>query len=218
MSSVTFLSTISKEQALVALWNSTKALGMGFLHSHQKATLEAAKAQLEGNQYVDYFLGKPIKTDFSKYPVLESYLYDRDAGPGTMQKVADGMGPSIGATKKLTETEAQKLKKDCFSSIQIVPGTLGEGITTRTLGEEGSAKQMKVSQFDKVYLTPEWVEKAKCAGIPYPEEWFMVASIETDQNDNPTKYKLIGSMGGGWMIDWDCPGVIKKNLGFASMF
>ena len=51
---------------------------------NQQPTIDDAKLELDDSDYVDYFFGKPIKTDFSNYPILEFRLYDRDAGNGTM--------------------------------------------------------------------------------------------------------------------------------------
>lgn len=106
--SVTFNNGTSRAQALVALWNSTEALGMGALHSHNSPSVDEAEAELaQCGGYVDYFNGKPIKTDFNTFPTLSSGGYDRDAGRGMMQKVVDGMAPHIGATPKLSEGEAK---------------------------------------------------------------------------------------------------------------
>ena len=40
--------------------------------------------------HIDYFCGRAIKTDLSKDSV-DPYLYDRDAGQGTFQKVVDSI-------------------------------------------------------------------------------------------------------------------------------
>lgn len=37
-------------------------------------------------RYIDYFCGRPIKTDLSKDEV-DPYLYDRDAGKGTFEQI-----------------------------------------------------------------------------------------------------------------------------------
>lgn len=71
----------SKEEALINLWKGTKTIGMGFIHSHKEPTENDAKQMLE-NSYIDYFFGRPIKTDFSTFPNLRNQLYDRDAGNG----------------------------------------------------------------------------------------------------------------------------------------
>lgn len=119
MTTVTFPSDLLKESVLIELWNHTRALGMGALHSHQQPTVEDAKEELEKNQYIDYFFGKPIKTDFANYPILESRLYDRDAGSGTMQAVADSTAKYVGKTEKLTKEEQEDLEKKCAESITV---------------------------------------------------------------------------------------------------
>ena len=121
--SVTFNNGTSSAQALIALWNSTNALGMGALHSHNSPSVDEAEAELTRcGGYVDYFNGKPIKTDFNAFPKLSCGGYDRDAGRGMMQKVADGMAPHIGATPKLSEGEAKEVIEEANSGITITTG------------------------------------------------------------------------------------------------
>ncbi len=51
-------------------------------------TIEQAQAAIDRNGGdVDYFSGRPIKVDFSRFPVLNSWLYDRDNGEGAMSSV-----------------------------------------------------------------------------------------------------------------------------------
>ena len=121
--SVTFDNNISAPQALIALWNSTNALGMGALHSHNSPSVEEAEATLTRcDGYIDYFNGKPIKTDFNTFPTLWSGGYDRDAGSGMMQKVADGIAPHIGATPKLSDGEAMEMIDKANHGITITNG------------------------------------------------------------------------------------------------
>ena len=118
--SVTFNNGTSRAQALVALWNSTNACGMGALHSHNSPSVDEAEAKLvQCGGYVDYFNGKPIKTNFNAFPTLSCGGYDRDTGRGMMQKVADGMAPHIGATPKLSEGEAKEVIDEANSGITI---------------------------------------------------------------------------------------------------
>ena len=118
MSTVKFENTTAPE-VLLKLWESTNALGLGFLHSSRNVTLTDAENQLKKSKRVDYFYGKPIKTNFSKFPELYSCGYDRDAGKGKMQEVANGIAKYIGATKKLTEEEKMELIKKADESIKI---------------------------------------------------------------------------------------------------
>ena len=74
--------------------------------------------------YVDYFYGKPIKTDFSTFPTLRSGMYDRDAGQGMMQKVADGIAPHIGATPKLSDGEAKEMIDEANHGNTVSSGSI----------------------------------------------------------------------------------------------
>ena len=89
---------MNKYEALIHLWNATNPLGLGFIHSSNQPTLKDAKEELAYGNYVDYFFGKPIKTNFENYPILDSKIYDRDAGKGVMERVAkncyENKGPS----------------------------------------------------------------------------------------------------------------------------
>ncbi len=80
-----------KHQVILELWKNTKYMGLGFHNSKPEISnsdiLNEIERLLNSNQYIDYLLGKPIKTNFSNYPYLDSRLYDRDAGSGTMLKV-----------------------------------------------------------------------------------------------------------------------------------
>ena len=107
-----------KYQALKNLWKSTRTIGMGFIHSHEEPTdedvIKAFKYEDEcGNiiekNYIDYFKGRPIKTDFENFPVLKPSGYDRDAGVGTMQKVSENTAHQFSPTKKLSSDEIEKL-------------------------------------------------------------------------------------------------------------
>jgi hypothetical protein len=118
MTTVIFPSEIDKYDALLNLWNATEPLGMGYLHSSKTPTYEDAKEQLEEN-YVDYFFGKPIKCDFANYPNLQNQSYDRDAGVGTMQKVANNTASYKGASKELTTSETEELINKCKLNISI---------------------------------------------------------------------------------------------------
>ena len=39
--------------------------------------------------YVDYLGGRVIKTNFTKFPELDPWGYDRDNGTGAMQRIVD---------------------------------------------------------------------------------------------------------------------------------
>jgi hypothetical protein len=106
-------------EVLIALWLGTKTLGLGALHSHVQPTIADAETALKQSLRVDYFFGRPIKADFSNFPSLDCRNYDRDAGKGAMQKVADGAGPKNAPTKKLNEDEAQSLFAECNAGISI---------------------------------------------------------------------------------------------------
>ena len=70
------LFNISKEETLIKLWEGTKTVGLGFIHSDRKPTIKDVKEHFEKyGDYIDYFYGRPIKVDFSKHPNLNSIGY-----------------------------------------------------------------------------------------------------------------------------------------------
>jgi len=219
---VKFPSYVSKEKCLVELWKYTKAVGFGRLHGHQKVSLDDAKNALDNSlMYVDYFHGKPIKTYFSKYPNLDSRLYDRNEpdGPGSMQKIANMFAGKnedikpVGVTKQLSKEDGEKLFKSSTLNVRSFDTSDSlfkflEEQTQQTQQSKTSGKYHKVEKFDRVMLTDEWIKKAKNLKIPYTTDWFMVLDV------NHQTYSLMGSMGGKISnIDLNLSGVIKKNLG-----
>ena len=120
MSTVTFPSEMTKAQCLLALWDATISPGLGRLQSHITPTLEQAQENLSRGGGVDYFFGKPIKTNFDNYPVLSNWGYDRDAGAGKMQEVADGVAKSIGPSKRHNMSERKRVIYQANESIRVV--------------------------------------------------------------------------------------------------
>ena len=115
--SVTF--DCDRNTALINLWKGVKTMGMGFCHSHTEPTLEDAELYFKDLEYVDYFFGRAIKTDFTKFPILSSYGYDRDAGIGTMLNVANNCAKNYSPTQKLSDKDMIELAKKCPIDIKL---------------------------------------------------------------------------------------------------
>lgn len=95
------------EEALLALWKEADVLGFGWLQQDgNPPTLEECREAVNRG-YVDYLKGKPIKTKFRSFPVLEPIGYDYDNGAGKMQRVADMLRANgEGKTEGKTESDA----------------------------------------------------------------------------------------------------------------
>lgn len=120
MSSTVKFNNHTKEEALIALWNNTDALGLGLLHSHVTPTIDDATTTLNNDLYIEYYHGKPIKTDFTDFPNLKPYGYDRDAGLGMMYKVANNLANNDkNATAQLNDSEISQLIKKADENITI---------------------------------------------------------------------------------------------------
>ncbi|MEE9459656.1 MAG: hypothetical protein V3V84_07840 [Candidatus Bathyarchaeia archaeon] len=77
------ISKMNKAEVLSALFNSSKAQGLGFLQAHvDKMSEEEAQSLLDdGHTYFDYVRGRVMKIDLSG-DTLQTGLYDRDNGQG----------------------------------------------------------------------------------------------------------------------------------------
>ena len=76
------ISKKDKAAVLAALYNSSRPLGLGFLHFNPAPmTLEEARELLKFSSYFDYVKGRVMKVDLSG-DTLDTWLYDRDNGEG----------------------------------------------------------------------------------------------------------------------------------------
>ena len=83
------LSGLDKADVLAALYNASRAQGMGFLHYEPKLmTPDQARELLLSDTYFDYLKGRVMKIDLSK-DTLHPGLYDRDNGKGAAARAID---------------------------------------------------------------------------------------------------------------------------------
>ena len=87
--SIVQLGKLSNVEALVALFNNAKPLGLGKLQYNPLRKLDRVEASLVllQNDYVDYLEGRVIKTRFPlKATEIDCTLYDRDNGEGSAER------------------------------------------------------------------------------------------------------------------------------------
>lgn len=85
------ISKHNKAQVLAALYNASKPLGMGFLHSTPAPLGEQEAAELLKRQtYFDYLKGRVMKVDLLG-DALDPFLYDRDNGQGAALRAISGL-------------------------------------------------------------------------------------------------------------------------------
>lgn len=86
---------IDKAELLAALYNGTRALGLGMIHDRRAGmTADDASFYLRTDgepDRFDYVAGRPIKVEFNGDTLRFSQLYDRDAGPGACQRIVDAL-------------------------------------------------------------------------------------------------------------------------------
>ena len=80
------LEGIDKAAVLAALYNASRAQGMGFLHyAPEPMTVEQAAELLKTHTYFDYLQGRVMKIDLGR-DELRTALYDRDNGHGAARR------------------------------------------------------------------------------------------------------------------------------------
>lgn len=100
------ISGLSKASVLAALYNRSKAQGMGWLHFDPTPMTEADAAKeiakltddcefprRHGQFYFDYLNGRVMKVDLSG-DTFNPAMYDRDNGAGAAQRVIDQLRSS----------------------------------------------------------------------------------------------------------------------------
>jgi len=81
------ISKLNKADVLAALYNNSRPLGLGILHSEEKdMTREEAEELLKTQTYFDYLKGRVMKVELSGNE-FDPYMYDRDNGEGAAQRV-----------------------------------------------------------------------------------------------------------------------------------
>lgn len=77
---------LNKAEVLAALYNASKAQGMGWLHyDPSPMTVEEAQLELNSHTYFDYHKGRVMKVDLGG-DVLDTWGYDRDNGEGAAER------------------------------------------------------------------------------------------------------------------------------------
>ena len=83
------LAGLDKAKVLMALYDSSRPLGMGFLHyTPEPLDKRAACKALAAGTYFDYLNGRVMKVDLGG-DELDPCLYDRDNGEGAALKAIE---------------------------------------------------------------------------------------------------------------------------------
>jgi hypothetical protein len=83
------VSDISAAELLAALYNNSRAQGLGFLHyTPEPMTTAEAEKLIKARSYFDYIQGRVMKVEING-KTLDPWLYDRDNGEGAAQRVVD---------------------------------------------------------------------------------------------------------------------------------
>lgn len=91
MSDTINLNGLDKAEVLAALYNGSRAQGMGFLqYNGEPMQAEEARELLERNTYFDYLKGRVMKIDLAG-DTLDPWLYDRDNGHGAAERIINAL-------------------------------------------------------------------------------------------------------------------------------
>jgi len=84
------ISGLDKAAVLAALYNRARTQGLGMLHyTPEDMTVEEAKEILDaGETYFDYLKGRVMKVRL-RGDSFDSFLYNRDNGPGAAEAVIE---------------------------------------------------------------------------------------------------------------------------------
>ena len=94
---------LTKAQVLMALYNNSRPLGMGFLVADPSdMTEEQAEKMIQDckdDLYFDYVKGRVMKIDLrSDNECFDEYLYDRDNGTGAAQSAINRLRAEKGSS------------------------------------------------------------------------------------------------------------------------
>lgn len=79
---------LDKAEVLKELYNNSRVQGLGFLQATGRdMTTEEARELLKEQTYFDYLYGKVMKVDLKSDECFEEFLYDRDNGEGSAERV-----------------------------------------------------------------------------------------------------------------------------------
>ena len=106
--------------------------------------------------------------------------------------------------------------EDTYSELLEALKNGKSNLTILELPQKGSPSEFDVKEWDEIYLTDPWVEKATEDGIKYPKEYFVISRITKNESGKPVSVNIMGSMGGYYNnIPWNTPNLIKRKGGNA---
>jgi hypothetical protein len=104
---------VTKEELLVALYNSCLPFGMGIMQGDDKPlTLTEAQDILAKMTFIDYYRGTAIKTSFSHFPIMDFEKFDKYNGSGKfMQCVNQIQSNDASIQRKVAVTDEYVVKE-----------------------------------------------------------------------------------------------------------
>jgi hypothetical protein len=80
------ISGLDKVELLFNLWNNQPFIAPAYIGN--PLMFDDVNARKAVTRYIDYFNGRPIKTDLSK-DTVDTWLYNRDAGKGKFEAIVE---------------------------------------------------------------------------------------------------------------------------------
>lgn len=148
---------LSKAAVLAALYNASKAQGMGMLQYDPTPMTEAdAQDLLKKSPHFDYLKGRVMKLDMSDEDQFEERLYDRDNGVGAAFLVLESLRASKDVNNKTISTMH---KTGLYAAAQHIENTMHEesemetdenGVTVITLGFDDEIRNRMRPVLDEI--------------------------------------------------------------------
>ena len=203
-------SAVSLPDLVLKLWRGAPRApfyGMSGDSSPSEPTIAEAEQALAAG-YIDYFNGRPFKTDFSN-PTAVNTNYTRDAGAGAFERILASMPKTADGGKLPPQIEFASPMDRVLHTVETGRGGMPmsdkcAGLSIVTLDGSGSPAPRSAgaflnlttdSQFKEVWLTPKMVKVAQQGGVPYPNEFFMITRVDVDAGD------VLSEWFDGWK-DW----------------
>ena len=129
------LKGLDKAAVLAALYNASRAQGMGFMHyDPTPMTVEEARALLESDDDFDYLRGRVMKINLDG-DELDTWAYDRDNGEGCVAKVIASLRETGDVNSPLIQ---QIHKHGVLDATQETSLRMGEGSYMERRGNKAS--------------------------------------------------------------------------------
>jgi len=188
-------SGLSPECVFAEMYNKISPIGMGLLqYDDIIMTEDVAKEILkECNPFGhDYVKGRPMKTNFTNFPILNSKTYEKNNSvklEDIIKDLKNNITTKNPPREMPSNDEKENMFKKCNDQIKIT--SMPNGNSVNSLKNDKKPLEM----FSQVNFIKSFCEELDKQNMPYPNDWCMFVGIKDDLAT------FVGSMGGRFEID-----------------